>query len=173
MPVLHALKPETGNLVWYHQTTPGDSWDFTATQSPILADFPINGRTRKVVMQAPKNGLFYVLDRITGELLSAKPFTDINWATGVDMKTGRPIETPNTRYLTKSVLILAGAGGAHSWQPMSYSPDTRLVYIPRTNAAFAFGPDPNYRWQRGKQNFAATRARKCGRPPMANSNFRC
>jgi quinohemoprotein ethanol dehydrogenase len=151
-----ALKPETGKLVWYYQTTPGDSWDFTATQNLILADMPIGGRQRKVIVQAPKNGFFYVLDRITGELLSAKPFTDINWATSVDMTTGKPVETPGARYIDAPFLIWAGAGGAHSWQPMSYSPDTRLVYIPGTNAAFPFAPDPNYKWQRGKQNFAAT-----------------
>ncbi len=151
-----ALKPETGRMVWYYQTTPGDQWDFTATQNMILMDIAIDGRQRKVIVQAPKNGFFYVLDRITGELISAKPFTDINWATGVDMKTGRPIETPNARYTNGPVLIWAGAGGAHSWQPMSYSPDTKLVYIPGTNAAFPFGPDPNFKFTRGRQNFAAT-----------------
>jgi glucose dehydrogenase len=159
------LKPDTGNLVWYYQTTPGDSWDFTATQSPILADLTIAGRQRKVIMQAPKNGFFYVVDRLTGELLSAKAFTDINWATGVDMKTGKPIETPEARYINGPVLIWAGAGGAHSWQPMAYSPDTKLAYIPGTNAAFAFAPDPNYKWQRKKQNFAATFTR----PPDAKN----
>lgn len=165
-----ALKPDTGNLVWYYQTTPGDSWDFTATQSLILADLTIQGRQRKVIMQAPKNGFFYVLDRITGELLSAKPFTDINWATEVDMKTGKPVETPNARYISGPMLIWAGAGGAHSWQPMAYSPITKLVYIPGTNAAFPFAPDPNYKWQRGKQNFAATFTRPADaqNPPSPN-----
>jgi quinohemoprotein ethanol dehydrogenase len=160
-----ALKPDTGNLAWYYQTTPGDSWDFTAVQNLILADLPIAGRQRKIIMQAPKNGFFYVLDRITGELISAQAFTDINWATSVDMKTGRPVEVPGARYVTEPYLIWAGAGGAHSWQPMSYSPDTKLAYIPGTNAAFAFGPDPNYKWQRGKQNFAATFTR----PPNAQN----
>ena len=151
-----ALKPNNGKLVWYYQTTPGDSWDFTATQNLILADLQIGGRPRKVIMQAPKNGFFYVLDRLTGELLSAKPFTDINWATGVDRKTGKPIETSDARYLNGPVLIWGGAGGAHSWQPMSYSPETKLAYIPGTNAGFPFAPDPNFKWQKGRANTGAT-----------------
>jgi len=162
-----ALKPDSGTLVWYYQTTPGESWDFTATQSLILADLPINGRTRKVIMQAPKNGFFYVLDRLKGELLSARPFTDINWATGVDMKTGRPIETDNARYVKGPELVWVAGGGAHSWQPMAYSPQTRLAYIPGANSAFAFAQDPNYKYQRGRQNFGAafTRPQNAQNPP--------
>jgi quinohemoprotein ethanol dehydrogenase len=162
-----ALKPDTGNLVWYYQTTPGDSWDFTATQSLILADISIKGRERKVIMQAPKNGFFYVLDRITGEFLSGQAFTDVNWATGIDPKTGRPIEAPNARYLKEPALIWVAGGGAHSWQPMAYSPDTKLAYIPGTNAPFAFAQDPNYKYQRGRQNFGAafTRPKDAQNPP--------
>src|SRR6201988_1144239 len=80
-----ALKPDTGEYVWHYQTTPGESWDYTATQHIMLADLTINGQARKVLMQAPKNGFFYVIDRATGQLLSAKPYTNITWATGVDM----------------------------------------------------------------------------------------
>ena len=87
-----ALKPKTGDYVWHYQTTPGETWDFTATQHIILADLNIGGQTRKVLMQAPKNGFFYVLDRTNGKLISAKPYTTITWASGVDMATGRPIE---------------------------------------------------------------------------------
>jgi len=162
-----ALRPETGELVWHYQTTPGESWDFTATQSLILADLPINGRTRKVIMQAPKNGFFYVLDRITGELLSGQAFTDLNWATGIDMKTGRPIETENARYVKAPELVWVAGGGAHSWQPMAYSPRTKLAYIPGANSAFSFAQDPNYRYQRGRQNFGAafTRPQNAQNPP--------
>src|SRR5215470_9814388 len=85
-----ALRADTGKLAWYYQTTPGESWDFTATQHMILADLEIQSRKRKVLMQAPKNGFFYVLDRTTGELLSAKPYVQISWAKEVDPKTGRP-----------------------------------------------------------------------------------
>ena len=92
-----ALRPDTGELVWHYQTTPGDSWDYTAVQQMILTTLSIDGRDRKVLMQAPKNGFFYVLDRATGELLSAKPYVTINWATEVDMKTGRPVENPEAR----------------------------------------------------------------------------
>ncbi|MHA7838599.1 MAG: outer membrane protein assembly factor BamB family protein, partial [bacterium] len=93
-----ALRPETGELVWHYQTTPAESWDYTATQSLILADLEIDGRMRRVLMQAPKNGFFYVLDRATGELLSATPFAEVTWASGVDPETGRPIETGEGDY---------------------------------------------------------------------------
>src|SRR5690606_22102228 len=89
-----ALRPDDGELVWYYQTTPGDTWDFTATQHLMLADLEIGGEPRKVIMQAPKNGFFYVLDRETGEFISAEPYTEVTWATGVDPETGRPIEVP-------------------------------------------------------------------------------
>src|SRR3546814_421406 len=96
-----ALKPETGDYVWHYQTTPGESWDFTATQSLILADLNIDGKARKVIMQAPKNGFFYVIDRSNGELISAKNFVNVTWASGVDMKTGRPVDTPEDRKSTR------------------------------------------------------------------------
>jgi quinohemoprotein ethanol dehydrogenase len=135
-----ALRPDTGEYVWHYQTTPGESWDFTATQHMILADLQWQGRKRQVLMQAPKNGFFYVLDRLNGELLSARPFATVNWASGVDMKTGRPIENPEARYgeTGKPWISIPGPGGAHSWQPMSYSPKTGLVYIPVMDAAFPF-----------------------------------
>jgi quinohemoprotein ethanol dehydrogenase len=125
-----ALKADTGEYVWHYQTTPGEEWDYTATQAMILADLQIGGRTRKVLMQAPKNGFFYVLDRATGELLSAKPFVPVNWASGIDIKTGRPIQNPAVRYGTTPALVSPGAGGGHNWNPMAYSPLTRLAYFP-------------------------------------------
>jgi alcohol dehydrogenase (cytochrome c)/quinohemoprotein ethanol dehydrogenase len=113
----------------------------------MLADLPIGGRTRRVVMQAPKNGFFYVLDAASGELLSAKNYAPITWAKGVDMKTGRPIEDPESRYGTtgKMRVQVPGPGGAHSWNPMAFNPRTGLVYIPVQNAAFPFMADPGFK----------------------------
>jgi quinohemoprotein ethanol dehydrogenase len=138
-----ALRPETGEYVWHYQTTPGESWDYTATQHIVLADLSIDGQPRKVLMQAPKNGFFYVLDRTDGKLLSAQAFTTINWASGVDMKTGRPLQNPAAHFgdTHKPWIGLPGPLGSHNWQPMSFSPETKLVYIPVHDVPFAYG-DP-------------------------------
>jgi glucose dehydrogenase len=126
-----ALRPDTGEYVWHYQETPGEMWDYTACQQIIVADITVDGQMRKVLLHAPKNGFFYVLDCPTGKLISAKPYTQINWATSVDMSTGRPIETAIARYEGNNPApIVPGPLGAHSWQPMSYSPVTGLVYIP-------------------------------------------
>ncbi len=125
-----ALRPDTGEYVWHYQTTPGDTWDFTATQHMILADIQIHGVLQKVLMQAPKNGFFYVLDRATGELLSAEPFTELNWASAVDLETGRPLEAPDARVFDGVKPVLPAMGGGHNWPAMSYNPNTGLVYIP-------------------------------------------
>ena len=166
-----ALKPDTGEYVWHYQTTPGETWDYTATQHMILADLTIGGRTRKVLMQAPKNGFFYVLDRATGEFISAAAYTDITWATGVDQKTGRPIESPNARYL-KPELVKPGPLGGHNWQPMSFNPKTGLVYIPAQDNSFAYGDDSKFTprtdgWNTGV-DFAAARSIPAGarKPPV-------
>ncbi len=145
-----ALKPDTGEYVWHYQTTPGESWDFTATQHMILADLTIDGRERQVIMQAPKNGFFYVLDRATGELLSAEPFAKVNWAKGIDRKTGRPIENPQARFgkTGKVWISMPGPLGAHNWTPMSYSPLTRLVYIPVTEMGFPYVPPRSFETRR-------------------------
>jgi len=142
-----ALRPDTGEYVWHYQTTPGENWDYTATQHIILADLTIDNRKRKVLMQAPKNGFFYVLDRTNGELLSAQPFATLNWATGVDMKTGRPIEVPAARNpkSTDVWLALPGPLGAHNWHPMSFSPQSGLVYIPVQEPGFAYADKVNYK----------------------------
>jgi alcohol dehydrogenase (cytochrome c)/quinohemoprotein ethanol dehydrogenase len=142
-----ALKAQTGEYVWHYQSTPGESWDFTATQPLMLADLKIGDRVRNVIMQVPKNGFFYVLDRGTGELLSAKAMVPTTWATGIDMKTGRPIENPAARYdrTGKPFVSLPGPMGAHSWQPMSFSPLTKLVYVPINDAAFVYIPDRNFK----------------------------
>ncbi|MEO6725034.1 MAG: PQQ-dependent dehydrogenase, methanol/ethanol family, partial [Blastocatellia bacterium] len=141
-----ALKPDTGALVWHYQTTPGDMWDYTATQHIILADLAINGQKRKVLMQAPKNGFFYVLDRRTGELISAEAYGKVTWAKGVDKKTGRPIETPESRYKDKPSTQLPGPLGAHNWQPMSFNPQTGLVYIPAQETGFIYGQERNFKY---------------------------
>ena len=133
-----ALDAETGEYRWHYQTVPGEEWDYTATQQMILADLEIGGRTRKVLMQAPKNGFFYVLDRATGELISAETLVPINWATGIDRATGRPIENPAARYGTVPVMVSPGAGGAHNWNPMAFSPLTGLVYVPVTETYMAY-----------------------------------
>ena len=135
-----ALRPDTGEYVWHYQETPGDQWDYTATQHIVLADLTIDGKPRKVLMQAPKNGFFYVLDRTNGKLVSADPYALLNWAKGVDLTTGRPIVDPNAYYTKteKPWLALPGPYGAHNWQPMSFSPETGLVYIPALDAGFAY-----------------------------------
>jgi quinohemoprotein ethanol dehydrogenase len=125
-----AINPDNGELVWHYQTTPADTWDYTSVQPMMLADLTIGGRQRKVIMQAPKNGFFYVLDRGTGELLAADPYVEVNWATHVDLKTGRPVEVPGAAYKDKGTYIRPGPLGGHNWQAMSFSPKTGLVYIP-------------------------------------------
>jgi alcohol dehydrogenase (cytochrome c)/quinohemoprotein ethanol dehydrogenase len=144
---LVALRADTGEYVWHYQTTPGDSWDFTATQPLMLADLQIGDRMRNVIMQVPKNGFFYVLDRSNGELLSATATGPMTWANGVDMKTGRPNENPAARYgeTGKPFVSLPGPMGAHSWPPMSFSPTTKLVYVPMNDAAFVYIPDKAFR----------------------------
>ena len=158
-----ALRPDTGELVWHYQTTPGETWDYTATQHMILADLTVGGRVRKVLMQAPKNGFFYVLDRATGELISAAPYTEVTWATGIDMKTGRPIESPQARY-TKVELIKPGPFGGHNWQPMSFSPQTGLVYIPALDASFGYSDDPAFKPASASWNLGIDLAMAAGAP---------
>lgn len=125
-----AVRPDTGKYVWHYQTTPGETWDYTATQHLILAELELNDAKRKVIMQAPKNGFFYVIDRATGELISADNYINITWATHVDMATGRPVEVPEARYRDEPFLVFPSYLGGHNWHPMSYSPQTGLVYIP-------------------------------------------
>ncbi len=147
-----ALRPDNGKMVWYYQTTPGDTWDYTAVQPLLLADLTMNGRQRKVIMQAPKNGFFYVLDRITGELLSADPYAkQINWAKGIDLKTGRPIENPEARFPDGPALVSPGPGGAHNWHPMSFNPATGLVYIPGQESSFTYVRDPKFTFEKNRR----------------------
>ena len=130
-----AVHASTGELAWHYQTVPDDTWDFDSVQQMMLTELTINGKPRKVIMQASKNGFFYVLDRVTGEFISAEPYAKVNWAKGVDPKTGRPIVNPGARYGHDPVTIFPSAGGAHNWSPMSFNPSTGLVYISGNTAS--------------------------------------
>lgn len=147
-----AVDADTGEYQWHYQTTPGDTWDFTATQQIVLADVLVDGSLRQVLWQAPKNGFFYMLDRTTGALISAEPYTGVTWATHVDAETGRPQETPNARYESGTALLKPAVFGGHNWQPMSYSPQTGLMYIPAIDTATPRSVDPAYRYLPGWWN---------------------
>jgi PQQ-dependent dehydrogenase (methanol/ethanol family) len=149
-----ALNPSTGEIVWHYQTTPGDNWDFTATQHIILADLKLGGRVRQVLMQAPKNGFFYVLDRKTGEVISAEKYVEVTWASHVDKSTGRPVENPGQDYRDGLAFVKPTAFGGHNWHPMSYSPKTGLVYIPTHDILGAYRADPDFKPQAGAWNTA-------------------
>ena len=150
-----ALKPDTGEYVWHYQEDPNDDWDYDSDEQIILADLQINGSARKVILHAPKNGFFYVLDRGTGAVISAKPYTFVNWATGVDLQSGRPIENPGARYVSAKKLmpVVPGPVGAHSWQPMSFSPLTGLVYIPIQDSGFFYKTEEQYRQRQLAANY--------------------
>jgi quinohemoprotein ethanol dehydrogenase len=149
-----ALKPDTGKYVWHYQENAADEWDFDSAEQMILADIPVEGRRRKVLLHAPKNGFFYVIDRENGKLISAKPYTFINWATGMDLKTGRPIESATARYSrVDSPPIVPGPLGAHSWQPMSYSPLTGLTYIPVNEVGFNLKSPKDFEFKNLALNF--------------------
>ncbi len=141
-----AINPDTGRLAWHYQTTPGENWDYTATQNLILADLDIDGRQRKVIMQAPKNGFFYVIDRRTGELMSAEPYVTVNWASHVDLATGRPVQVPAGDYADEPKTVSPSWWGGHNWHPMAFSPTTGLVYVPTIEwpTTFERVPDPVY-----------------------------
>jgi alcohol dehydrogenase (cytochrome c) len=146
-----AINPDTGKLVWYYQSTPHDAWDYDGVNELVLTDLSIDGKMTPVALKADRNGFFYVLNRETGKLLSAKPFVPINWATGVDLNTGRPIEVPDKRprFKQRAKDICPNLLGGKNWQPMSFSPQTGLVYIPSINLCMDMeGAEPAY--QRGK-----------------------
>jgi len=148
-----ALKPDTGDYVWHYQVTPKDNWDYTATQQLTLADITIDGEQRKVIMQAPKNGFFYILDRVTGELLSAEKFAKVTWASHIDMQTGRPVETKYADYQSNGgSYIWPSPYGAHNWQPMSFSPKTGLVYIPAQSIPHYFSGQKTVTYQLDRWN---------------------
>jgi quinohemoprotein ethanol dehydrogenase len=128
-----ALNADTGDYLWHYQANPGETWDYNSTMDIVLADIDVDGRSIKAILHAPKNGFFYVIDRVTGKLVSAEPFSPVTWATHVDVGTGRPVETADARYPDGEANIWPSAHGAHSWQAMSYNPMTGLVYLPTMN----------------------------------------
>ena len=149
-----AVKPDNGDLKWYFQPVPGDSWDFDSVQQMLLADLTIKGRPRKVLMQANKDGFFYVLDRVSGQFISGQPFAKVTWAKGLNEATGRPIINQEAVYDKDSAVSVApGPGGAHNWAPMSFNPATGLIYIPTaTNTSFAYTLQGDFKYDPAKQN---------------------
>ncbi|MBA4338004.1 MAG: PQQ-dependent dehydrogenase, methanol/ethanol family [Hyphomonas sp.] len=140
-----AVDVDTGTYKWHFQTTPGDNWDYTATQTIILADLPLGegGATRRVAMQAPKNGFFYVVDAATGQYISGDAYVPVNWATGLDAN-GRPVEVAAARYGKEPFQQTPGPLGGHNWQPMAYNPDLGLAYIPAQEIPQAYAEDPRF-----------------------------
>jgi quinohemoprotein ethanol dehydrogenase len=160
-----AVNPDNGELKWHYQFTPADEWDYDATQHLILAELRIDGRDRKVVMQANKNGFFYVLDRISGELISAEPFVPVSWATGVDKKTGRPMVVPEAYYTSTRGVTVAPVQG-HGASPMAFSPMTGLVYFPGlATSTFSFTATDDFQFTPGNQTFGLNMTR--GAAPLA------
>src|ERR1700680_2025888 len=148
-----AVKPDTGELKWYFQMVPGDSWDYDSVQQMVLADLTIKGRQRKVIMQANKNGFYYVLDRINGQFISGQPFAQLNWAKGLNEETGRPIVNPEAHYGTDTISLSPGPLGAPNWAPMSFNPSTGLMYIPTTSTnSTAFAVEQNFIYKPGQVN---------------------
>ncbi len=152
-----ALDPDDGSYAWHYQTSPAETWDHTATQQITIATLTIDGVDRKVVMQAPKNGFFYVLDAATGELISAQNFTEVAWATHIDLETGRPVETPEARYNETGEPFLSthNPNGAHTWHSMAYSPLTGLVYMPIHGSPFVYGAAETFEPVRMANNLGA------------------
>ena len=140
-----AVDADTGKYKWHYQTTPEDNWDYTAVQDMALADMEVDGEQKKVLLQAPKNGFFYVIDRSNGKVLRAHPFAAVTWATHVDLETGRPVENPDVDYSENGSFVLPGPLGAHNWQAMSVDLDSGLVYIPAQENAFFYAIDENYK----------------------------
>jgi quinohemoprotein ethanol dehydrogenase len=148
-----ALNADTGAYVWHFQATPADEWDYDSTQGMTLADLKIDGKVRHVIMQAPKNGYFYVLDRKTGEFISGAPYVKVTWSTGLDPKTGRPHEAPGMRYEKKDVDVSPGPAGGHAWQAMSFNPGTGLVYLPSLDSTFTYIATKEFKPEIGVYNW--------------------
>ena len=146
-----ALNADTGKITWHYQTTPHDAWDYDGVNELVFADLPFDGKNVPVLMQANRNGFFYVIDRANGKLMSAKQYVDgVNWATGIDMKTGAPIEAAGNAkrpgMKRKASNICPNLIGAKNWMPMSYDPQTGLVYIPTMNLCMDLeGIEPEYK----------------------------
>jgi quinohemoprotein ethanol dehydrogenase len=139
-----ALDADTGRYVWHYQVNPGEMWEYDATAQMVLAELTLGGRPRKVLMQAPKSGFFYLIDRTNGRLISAEKLGKVTWAERIDLKTGRPVEVPGIRYKDDSgdqIVIWPSAFGMHNWQAMSFDPVTRLAYIPTMKLGMSVGPN--------------------------------
>ena len=152
-----AVHAATGEQAWYFQTVPGDNWDYDATQPLLQADLTIAGRQRKVIMQASKNGFFYVLDRQTGSFISGAPFVSgITWASALDPKTGRPIESSTAYAGLKPVIVSPDPGGAHNWNPMAFNPTTGLVYLPaKVGTQALHAPDAQWKYNPKSDNIGS------------------
>jgi quinohemoprotein ethanol dehydrogenase len=163
-----AVNLTTGQLKWHFQTVPNDNWDFDSVQQLMLLDLTINGRQRKVLTQAAKNGFFYVLDRLTGQFVSGAPFVKVNWAKGLD-DSGRPMVNPEAYYDVEPLAVYPTGGGAHNWAPMSFNPNTGLVYIPAFYQSYVYQADAEYK----PHTFGTTRAtaepRQIKAPPIGPS----
>jgi quinohemoprotein ethanol dehydrogenase len=155
-----ALHASTGKYAWHYQVVPADEWDYDSVQSLVLADLKINGSVQKVIMQAAKDGYFYVLNRKTGKFISAVPIVKVTWATGIDPKTGRP-KMPASDFYDRNpggVWLRPSGGGVHNWHPMSFNPDTKLAYIPGSSGGSEwFALDPNFKYKEGQFNWAQLR----------------
>jgi quinohemoprotein ethanol dehydrogenase len=174
-----ALDPDTGEYIWHYQQAPGESWDFTSTQPMILTDLGVGGVERKVILHAPKNGFFYVLDRQTGKVLSANNFVPTYWATHVDLETGLPEIVPNAYYDSGPFVGSPTGLGAHNWSPMSYNPLTGLVYFRASRASMIYRTDPDFVFREGLNNTGiyrgpptdADRELSAGSPPLTGSSL--
>jgi PQQ-dependent dehydrogenase (methanol/ethanol family) len=167
-----ALNVDDGRIAWYYQVNPADNWDYTVVQPLMLADLEINGVLRKVIMQAPKNGFFYVLDRQSGDLIAADPYAKVTWASGIDLESGRPIETPQARYTDAISKVTPGPGGAHSWFPMSFNPTTGLVYIPtQQGSSFSYSVEQGFVHKPGTWNTGVTFGTLQGIPQLPEDQY--
>lgn len=142
-----AVNADTGEYVWHYQANPANTWDYTNTMDITLATLRINGQNRKVLMQAPKNGFMYVIDRTNGKLLSAEKYDFVNWAEKIDLATGRPVEAPGMRYT--GAVMYPGSMGAHSFMPQAYSEKLKTLFIPtvRLGGTAMIGPREPEKWR--------------------------
>lgn len=146
-----AINPDDGQMKWHYQEVPWELWDFTATANMILADLTIDGKPRKVIMQAPKDGIYYVLDRVTGQFISGKPFVFVTWTDGID-SMGRAHVSETAVYQKKPAIVFPTEAGAHNWQPMAFNPKTGLTYIPAREQGMVIADVPGYKWTKGRDN---------------------
>lgn len=149
-----AIDIDSGRLQWHYQTTPADNWDYTATQHIVLTDIVLDGKPRKVLLQAPKNGFLYMLDRVSGELLAADPYISLNWASHVDLESGRPVEVEQGDYRSQPRKVIPGPQGGHNWQPMSLSDNTGLLYIPAQVTGMWYMNDEGFEYDRDAWNLS-------------------